>query len=271
MNSTQDSSLATTVQQPQSEWTEQWTRFEGEQFQTEALFWEWLAPLGPDDFRGRRVLDAGCGGGHMLGYLRPLIAEGVGVDLNTATIARRRFRSARHIRIYRGDIAHWSAEKDFDVVYSIGVIHHTKKPEQTVRHLMSLVRPGGRLAFWVYGHEGNFWVRTLVEGPKVFYRWMPRAVLWFFALVLAALLTPIIYTIYLLPLPFLPYYQYFKSWRRLTFVRNAANVFDKLNAPTTHFIKRRDIENWFASAPFRDVRVAPWCGISWRVCATRLS
>jgi SAM-dependent methyltransferase len=270
MNSTQPiNSVSGSAQEAQSEWTEQWARFAGDPFQTEALFWEWVAPLVPEDFRGRRVLDAGCGGGHMLGYLRRLIRAGVGLDLNTAPIARRRFRDAPHIRIEQGDIARWAGEKDFDIVYSIGVIHHTKNPADTVRNLMTLVRPGGKFAFWVYGHEGNFWVRTLVEKPKVLYRWMPRGVLWFFSLVLAVLLTPIVYSIYLLPLRFLPYYEYFRSWRRLSFVRNAVNIFDKLNAPTTHFIKRQDIERWFSEASFEDVSITPWCGISWRVCATR--
>jgi hypothetical protein len=155
------------------------------------------------------------------------------------------------------------------VVYSIGVVHHTKDPRASARHLMSLVRPGGRIALWVYGHEGNFWVRALVEGPKRLYRWLPRPALWAASYLLTALLYPVVYSVYLLPLSFLPYHDYFRNWRGLSFVRNVVNVFDKLNAPTTHFIRREEIDGWFEGMPFHDVRVSPWCDISWRVCATR--
>jgi SAM-dependent methyltransferase len=242
---------------------------QGEDHQTEELFWEWVSPLTAEDFRGKRVLDAGCGGGHMLGYIRDLVAEAVGVDLNTAALVRRRFRGLPRIRVYDGDIATFAAEDGFDIVYSIGVVHHTQDPEKTVCNLARLVKPGGKLVLWVYGHEGNFWTRLLVEKPKLMYRWLPRSVLWGCSLVLTACMDPVIYSVYQLPLPWLPFYDYFRSWRRLSFVRNATNVFDKLNAPTTHFIKRGDIDRWFAGTPYQEVTVSDWCRLSWRICASR--
>jgi SAM-dependent methyltransferase len=257
------------TQQHEREWTWQWSHMQGEEHQTEQLFWEWVSPLTREDFRGKRVLDAGCGGGHMLGYIKDVVAEGVGVDLNTAHLVRRRYDKFPHIRIYEGDAATWHAEDGFDIVYSIGVVHHTQDPEATVRNLMRLVKPGGKLVIWVYGLEGNFWTRLLVEAPKRLYGWMPRRLLWWASLALTAAIYPVVYTVYTLPLTGLPFYDYFRSWRRLSFVRNCTNVFDKLNAPTTHFIKRTDIDRWFSGTPFPDVRVSDWCRLSWRICATK--
>lgn len=255
-----------TSQPKQLEWTEQWEMLYDQEGQTQLLFWEWVSPLKPEDFKDKRVLDAGCGGGHMLSYIEPLVASAVGLDLNTSDLARGRFANSKKIRVCDGDIARWNDESDFDIVYCIGVAHHTQDPKASVRHLHSLVRPGGQLAIWVYGHEGNFWVRLLVEKPKkLLFSWMPRPWLWALSTLITALLYPIVYTVYSLPLPFLPYFRYFQSFKRLTFRRNAANVFDKLNAPTTHFIRRSEIDQWFEGLPVQSVTVTPWVDISWRV------
>src|SRR5262245_55891965 len=117
-------SVAEVQTQPQQqEWAWQWSHLRGESGQTEALFWEWVWPLRPQDFAGKKVLDAGCGGGHMLGYIEPLVEEAVGIDLNTAPLVRARHRHSQTIRVEAGDAATWNAENDFDIVYSIGVVH----------------------------------------------------------------------------------------------------------------------------------------------------
>ena len=86
------------AQRPQSEWTWQWSFLQDDEGQSEKLFWQWLWPLGSADLAGKKVLDAGCGGGHMLSYIQPLVREGVGVDLNTAAIVQRRFDGALRAR-----------------------------------------------------------------------------------------------------------------------------------------------------------------------------
>lgn len=256
-------------QQREPEWLWQWSHMQGEEHQSEKLFWEWVHPLTPDDFRGKRVLDGGCGGGHMLDYLKDIIKTGVGVDMNTADLVQKRFQGRDNIRIYQGDLATFNEEDGFDIVYSIGVVHHTQDPLKSARNLMRLVKPGGKLVIWVYGHEGNFWTRVLVEAPKKLYAWMPRSWLWGASLAISACMYPIIYSVYKLPLTSLPYYDYFRMWRGLSFIRNATNVFDKLNAPTTHFIKRGDIDQWYAGQPFGRIHVSPWCNLSWRTSATK--
>ena len=78
-----------------------------------------------------------------------------------------------------------------------------------------------------------------------------------------------IYTIYLLPLKFLPFYEYFQNFRKLTFYRNTLNVFDKLNAPQVDFISRERIAKWFNANDFTDIHISSYKGVSWSGSAVK--
>ena len=127
--------------------------------------------------------------------------------------------------------------------------------------------PGGRLIVWCYAREGNFLTRAFVEPlRRVFLRRASRRTVNAISVALTALLYPIVHTLYRLPLRSLPYHEYFRNFRALTFRRNVLNVFDKLNAPQTQFISRARIEGWFDPAEFTDVSITPYRGVSW--CAS---
>lgn len=251
------------TQARQDEWAYQWRAYDD---RTEWLFREWILPNRVEDFAGKDVLDAGCGHGAHAELAARHGARVVALDLNTSALARER-RGAAPIEFVDADIARFDDGRRFDVVYSVGVVHHTDDPDRTVAHLRALLKPGGRLILWVYAHEGNALNRWLVEPAKALVlRRLPRPVLAALAHVLTVLLTPLVYTVYLLPLGRLPYYEYFANWRRLSYLRNQLNVFDKLNAPVTHFIRRQRAEAWVRG--MADVHLSPYVGVSWRISAT---
>ena len=51
----------------------------------------------------------------------------------------------------------------FDLIYSIGVLHHLPDPYAGFPARSSYLRPGGTIAVWVYGYENNGFVRNVVE------------------------------------------------------------------------------------------------------------
>jgi hypothetical protein len=91
-----------------------------------------------------------------------------------------------------------------------------------------------------------------------------KNILWIISNIITLLVYIPVYTVYLLPLKFLPFYYYFQNWRRLGFKRNNMNVFDKLNAPQTFFIKRSTIEEWFNPDEFSDIHISSYKGVSYR-------
>jgi len=254
-----------TLQAKQPEWRYQWERFgDADEF----LFWDWIQPRTLEDFRDARVLDAGCGPGHHIRIVAPAARQVVGLDLNAHELARAAVGDFDNVDIVEGDLARWQPDEPFDVIYSIGVIDHTDDPDASMAHLASLLAPGGLLIAWVWSEEGNAFMRKVVEPLRA--RLLARRSRRFvekLARVLTALLYPVVHTVYRLPLRRLPYWEYFTNFRRLSFDRNALNVFDKLNAPYTEFISEARARRWMDG--LEDVSLTHYRGVSWCVSGRR--
>ena len=251
-------------QKRQDEWHKQWTIFQDtERF----LFEEWIAPVTLQEFNGKSVLECGCGGGQHTSFVAPFASRITAVDLNTTDIARERNRQFSNVRFVEADIAKMDLKDQFDIVFCIGVIHHTDEPDHTFENIYKHCKPGGKVIVWTYSSEGNELVRWVVEpARKLFFHWMPQTVLLFFSRVITLTLYLPVYTIYLLSfMSFLPYFEYFQNFRRLSFYRNVLNVFDKLNAPQVKFTTLEKAQEWFS--PFRFLResitIRRYAGVSY--------
>lgn len=250
------------MQEKQSEWFEQWSMFsDDEQF----LFKNWIYPHTLDDFEGKEVLECGCGGGQHTSFIAPRAKHITAVDLNTIELAKERNKNCDNIEFVEADIATMDLERQFDVVFAIGVIHHTDNPDKTVENLKRHVKSGGKLILWLYSKEGNFLARTIVEPlRKIFFKNWDREKLLYISKAITVLMYMPIYSLYLLPLKFLPYHDYFRNFRKLSFSRNTLNVFDKLNAPQVEFIGRERVERWFNEMEFENIHISSYNGVSWR-------
>lgn len=255
----------TMEQAKQSEWHEQWSLLQDNDL---SLFLSWISPTTLEDLRGKSVLEGGCGGGQHTAFMAAHALSVTAVDLNTVDLARERTKDFKNVRFVEADIAKMDLGEKFDVALSVGVVHHTDDPDATVKNLVRHLKPGGRLLLWVYSKEGNFLVEWGVEPVrKLFLRRMPRGVLLGLSRLITAALYAPVFTLYVLPLPFLPYYEYFANFRRLGFGRNVLNVFDKLNAPQVQFLSRERVLGWRRFADFASFDVEPSRGFSWKVNA----
>jgi ubiquinone/menaquinone biosynthesis C-methylase UbiE len=99
---------------------------------------------------GMQVLDAGCGTGEALLWLRQAVQPSggvVGVDLSTAHLAAARARLGPEIRLVQAQLQEVALPtQSFDLVWSVNTLHHLRDPLQGIKHLASLLKPGGRIA-----------------------------------------------------------------------------------------------------------------------------
>lgn len=254
----------------------QWQHFAEQHPEFEAQFLDWLQPIDPEFFRGKRVLDAGCGTGRHAHFAATFGAdEVVALDLSDAVeAARLNLSSHPNIHVVQGDLLRpplRTAQQGggFDLVYSIGVLHHLPDPHAGFRSLLRFVRPGGTIAVWVYGHENNGFVRHVVEPLRRVSTRIPPSMLRGLAWPLALGFHGAAKGVYR-PLQgtrvgsALPLDEYLSSVADFSFRQNYAIVFDQLVAPTAAYIKGPELERWFIDGGLEDVVVSHRHGNSWR-------
>lgn len=134
----------------------------------DAVFHRWNEPLHDatgyfgrifnyENYRGKKVLEIGCGMGCMSGHWATHEADITAIDLNPVAIEK----TTRRFELFglKGDIREVDAETlpfpddSFDLVYSWGVIHHTPGIQQASREMFRVLRPGGRLALMLYNRN----------------------------------------------------------------------------------------------------------------------
>lgn len=134
--------------------------------------------LVPQDVEGKLVLDAGVGAGRFSEILGEWGAEVVGVDLSYAVeSARDNLSRFPRVQVAQADIFKLPfAPETFDVIVSIGVLHHTPDTRRAFEALVPLLKPGGQIAIWVYPRAGDYanrneWIPFTRRVPnKLFYR-----------------------------------------------------------------------------------------------------
>jgi SAM-dependent methyltransferase len=116
-----------------------------------------------------RILDAGCGTGVSTEYLVHLNPEAtvtaIDISAGALDVARERCRRSKAERVEFHHLSLFDAAQlpgQFDLINSVGVLHHTADPIGGIRALADKLAPGGILHIFVYGQLGR-WEITLMQ------------------------------------------------------------------------------------------------------------
>jgi SAM-dependent methyltransferase len=136
--------------------------------------WSWSAAYNfcagkLSDRPSLRILDAGCGTGCSTEYLVALNpgAEITAIDISPGALEVAKERCQRsvnggatfkHLSLFDAD----QLEGEFDLINSVGVLHHTADPARGLKALADKLAPGGIMHIFVYGELGR-WEITLMQ------------------------------------------------------------------------------------------------------------
>jgi SAM-dependent methyltransferase len=267
--------LANVKLETAARFAEEWTRWSDLRDYYEREFFDWVAPLIPADFTDQLVFEGGCGKGRHTAIVAAHGAKAiVSLDLGeSAFVAFAHTRQFPNAHVIIGDLLNPPVRPVFDLAFSVGVLHHLPDPAAGFASLASRVRDGGRVAFWVYGHEGNEWITQYVDPVrKALTSRLPAWMLRVLCIPPALFLWAVIKVFYRPGADGkgpanLPYGDYFAAQYHYPFDEIHANVFDQLVTPVAYYLREDEVRPWLASG-FRDAQIRSHRGYSWTGLAT---
>ncbi len=116
-----------------------------------------------------RILDAGCGTGVSTEYLVHLNPEAqvtaIDISEGALAVAKERCQRSKAERVEFHHLSLFDAAQlpgQFDLINSVGVLHHTADPIGGIKALADKLAPGGIMHIFVYGEIGR-WEITLMQ------------------------------------------------------------------------------------------------------------
>ncbi len=244
----------------------EWGEYSEMRPEYEVQFRRWTVHLRPDDWRGRSFLDVGCGMGRNSYWpLRYGASRGVSIDIDRRSLeaARRTLAGFPNSTVLPASAYDIPFENEFDIVFSIGVIHHLEQPDRALAGMVRAVRPGGRVLIWVYGLENNRWIVSFVDPlRKALFARLPVALLHHLSLYPAIVLW--------CALRFgLRRIEYFRLLSGFSFRHLRSIVFDQLLPRIAFYWPREVVARMMREAGLADVRLSWINEVSWSAIGTK--
>jgi len=116
---------------------------------------------------GERILDLGCGTGHLTNQIAETGANVLGIDSSPEMIGQAR-QNYPKLKFQLANAASFQAAEPFDAVFSNAVLHWIKPPEPAAAAIAGALRPGGRFVA-EFGGKGNIAAVVGATGSNPWY------------------------------------------------------------------------------------------------------
>lgn len=240
----------------------EWNKYSSLDKNYEIQFLKWVYPLKPSFFKDKKILDAGCGMGRNSYWPLKYGAKKVmafDFDKRSVESARKTLTEFKNATIEFKSIYDIKWQNEFDVAFSIGVIHHLKDPVLAVKKMKESVKPGGLVLIWVYGYEGNEWIVKIISPVrKLVTSRLPAGLLHF--------LTYFISLPFFVLINFFPFKSlYLRQLKAFGFYHVHSIIFDQLLPVIANYYKKEEAEKLLVDVGLRKVKIYSCNNNSWTV------
>jgi SAM-dependent methyltransferase len=252
---------------------DQWTRFQDNSgyYGSTTLFADIVGGVLPiSEVAGRRVADIGSGTGRIVAML---VAAGAShVDAlepsRAYTVIRDRFRGLEdRVTVHNLRGHEISSLGPFDLIFSIGVLHHIPEPLPVLKAARLALNHGGRMVAWLYGAEGNRTYLAVAEPLRAITKRIPDPILQATVHILDLPLRAYIALCRYLPLPL---HRYMRGYlAKVAPDKRRLIIFDQLNPAYAKYYSRGEVIALFEQAGFTDIVTHHRHGYSWTVAGTK--
>jgi len=228
----------------------------------EEQFKRWTQGISTDMWKNKRFLDVGCGIGRNSYWAMTYGASSarcIDVDNRTLSAAKKNLQPYPEAKVEFKSIYELESKDEFDICFSIGVIHHLEKPEVALKKMYEATKPGGMALIWLYGYENNEWiVKYFNPFRKLLFSRLPLPIVYAMSLPLTAILWVLIR---LVPVKI----EYLKLLRKFSFKHIRAIVYDQMIPKIAHYYKKEEASGLLADAGFKNIEVHWINEMSWSV------
>lgn len=226
----------------------------------EEQFKRWTRLIPQDEWRNKSFLDVGCGMGRNsywpLGYGAK---RGVGIDIDKRSLAAtqnnlKHFENFHTQELSAYDICY---KDEFDIVFSIGVIHHLQDPQRALHNMTQAAKVSGKVLIWVYGQENVQWVNTVFNPfRKAIFSKLPISITHFLSIF------PTFFLWLFLKLG-LGKIEYFQLLRKFSFWHLRSIVFDQMLPQIANYWSYNEVLSLMKTAGLENIQVESVNDMSW--------
>jgi len=238
-----------------------------------ALLQDIFGPLLSVEFvKDKEVCDIGSGTGRIVNMLLDAGARHVtAVEPSGAFAALKNNTRSREERVTLiqdvGEALPPDGNKD--LVVSFGVLDHIVDPLPTVKAAYRALKPGGKMAVWIYGYEGNRPYLFVFVPVRRIARLLSPAVLRSFCKLLCFAAEGYGVACRVLPLPLRSYFL--NHFMKLDHDKRELTIYDQLKPMYAKYYRRDEATTLLSDAGFVNVEVYHRHGYSWTVVGEKPS
>ncbi len=232
----------------------------------EEQFRRWLPFFSGSDWSGKKFLDVGCGMGRNSYWpLKDGALSGVSIDVddNSLHSAKKNlgiFPNSQVIKMSAYDIEY---HDEFDIAFSIGVIHHLEKPSVAIQAMKNSVKLGGKVAIWVYGFQNNQWLLHFLNPlRKAIFSKLPIGFVHHLSLYPTLILYPCLRIIDFK-------LAYLRLISQFDFKHLRSIIFDQMLPEIANYWTENEVRQIFIDARLKNIKVESVNGMSWAAVGER--